>query len=152
MWFNVYEVLLFIKVALNESFDARRYTCCKCRIRHRLHEIGAEGYPCNLPVWHLFTWSGRIRWIAVTSTTTSGLNHSGRATRNANRVYHYDLADIGLPITLGIDSDVFTVQYPRFMSIRIDHLKREQSSVNFDACLEGNVWKRFISKLFTQLI
>lgn len=40
---------------------AGRYTCCKYRIRHRLHEIGTEGYPRNLPVWHLFTRSERTR-------------------------------------------------------------------------------------------
>lgn len=37
--------------------------------------------------------------------------HSGRATRNANRVYHYDLMDIGSPITLGVDSNVLQFRF-----------------------------------------
>lgn len=61
------------------------------RIRHRLHEIGAGIsvqfarptfiYPFGVD------WSNR-----GTYDEQNRLNHGSRATQNANRVYHYDLA------------------------------------------------------------
>lgn len=113
-----------------------------------------EGYPCNLPVRHLFTRSRgeeRTHWIAMASTTSeSGLNHNGRATRNANRVYHYDLADIGSPITLGVDANRCSISA---FDIYLNRPSQKISPREFcRLSSERNVRGRFISKLFTQLI
>lgn len=87
----MWQMLNPVSFARNRSRDIRAI----CQSDIYLPPIGGGG-------GHIESrWRRRLRARAG----ESGLNHNGRATRNANRVYHYDLADIGSPITLGVGSN-----------------------------------------------
>lgn len=154
MWFNGIYGVAFIKVVLNESFDAHRYTCGKCWIRCRLHEIGAGisvQFASLTFIYPIGGGGGHIesRRRLRARAGESGLNHNGRATRNANRVYHYDSGGYRL-------ADHARGRLEPMFNIRVWYLY--ESAISSDPrefwrlSRERNVRGRFIWKLFTQLI
>lgn len=121
-----------------------------------LYEIGAGAYPFNLPARHLFTRSDRrtgwTRWIPAhrrrAEPAESFKSRRCRATRNANRVYHYDPAGYRLAgYTPRRRFVCFTVRYPRFNVSTLDRpSQRDNQSKKkreLRRILEGNEYDAF---------